>query len=152
MINLKQSERVEAEKRIRTSDQLVASYLKNINEVEDLTQEYHDNLNQTQEITEKIDAIMGNPDEKSEVLRLRARLEDLDILKTDLMAKIDFANKKTEKSVNNEKVLYYSKLLESTKELSQKQDELKYNIEKLKANIAEKTTDLEKIKEEKFNL
>ena len=151
-VNLKYGERMDAEKRIRTTDELVANYLKITNDIEDFTQEYHDNLNQTQEVTEKIDALIGNPDEKSEVLRLRAKLEDLDILKSDLIAKIDFLRKKSENLVNHEKVLYYSKLLESIKELKVKQEELKFNIEKLKANIAEKSADLEKAKEEKFNL
>ncbi len=150
-VNLKFGERVSAEKQIRATD-VVANYLKIANDTEDLTQEYHDNLNQTQEVTEKIDALVSNPDEKSEVLRLRAKLEDLDILKSDLIAKIGFSRKKMENLVNDEKVLYYTKLSESIKELKDKQEELKLNIEKLKAEISEKNADLVRIKEEKFKL
>jgi len=53
---------------------------------------------------------------------------------------------------NNEKVLYYTRLIESIKELKNKQEELKLNIEKLKTEISEKNAELERTKEEKFKL
>jgi len=151
-VNLKYGERINAEKQIRMTDETVVNYLKIAGDNEDLTQEYHDNLNQTQEVTEKIDALANNPDQKSEVLRLRAKLEDLDILKSDLIAKIEFSRKKMENLRNNEKVLYYTRLIESIKELKNKQEELKLNIEKLKTEISEKNAELERTKEEKFKL
>jgi hypothetical protein len=51
MVNLKYGERTEAEKRIRTTDELVANYLKITDDIDELTQDYHDNLIQTQEVT-----------------------------------------------------------------------------------------------------
>ena len=152
IINAKYVERTEAEKGIRSTDEVVKEYIRSNNDINEFTIDYRSNLDQTQEIMKKLENIEGNPDEKSESLRLKAKIQDLDILKTDLLAKIDFARKKVNTLVSNDSVLYYSKLVDSIKELKKKQDETKEYIDKLKSEIAAKTIDLEQAKEEKFSL
>ena len=152
LVNQKYDERVKAKVGIESSDSTIIEYLQLKKDIDSYTKEYRDNIDEASAITEQLDNSTEATMDRTEMLHLRAKERDLDIINTDLLAKIEFFKKKLNFLANDEKIVYYTNLVNSIKEIETKGHEFNEYIEKLKTEIAQIVSETEKNKKDLLEL
>ena len=151
LIKQKQEERMVAEDKLRNTEESIISYV-NVNEdYNSLISTYYVNNVQVVAYRSEINALV-NEANIEEVDKVKVELNDLLIIQSDLLAKIEYVKRQLNEISDNERVKYYIRLVKSMEQLRSKNIELRSEAAKIKEQINSKKIELELLKEEKAKL
>lgn len=151
LIKQKQEERMVAEDKLRNTEESIISYV-NVNEdYNSLISTYYVNNVQVVAYRSEINALV-NEANIEEADKVKVELNDLLIIQSDLLAKIEYVKRQLNEISDNERVKYYIRLVKSMEQLRSKNIELRSEAAKIKEQINSKKIELELLKEEKAKL
>ena len=151
LIKQKQEERMVAEDKLRNTEESIISYV-NVNEdYNSLISTYYVNNVQVVAYRSEINALV-NEANIEEADKVKVELNDLLIIQSDLLAKIEYIKRQLNEISDNERVKYYIRLVKSMEQLRSKNIELRSEAAKIKEQINSKKIELELLKEEKAKL
>ena len=151
LIKQKQEERMVAEDKLRNTEESIISYV-NVNaDYNSLISTYYVNNVQVVAYRSEINALV-NEANIEEADKVKVELNDLLIIQSDLLAKIEYVKRQLNEISDNERVKYYIRLVKSMEQLRSKNIELRSEAAKIKEQINSKKIELELLKEEKAKL
>ena len=151
LIKQKQEERMVAEDKLRNTEESIIAYV-NVNEdYNSLISTYYVNNVQVVAYRSEINALV-NEANIEEADKVKVELNDLLIIQSDLLAKIEYVKRQLNEISDNERVKYYIRLVKSMEQLRSKNIELRSEAAKIKEQINSKKIELELLKEEKAKL
>ena len=151
LIKQKQEERMFAEDKLRNTEESIIAYV-NVNEdYNSLISTYYVNNVQVVAYRSEINALV-NEANNEEADKVKVELNDLLIIQSDLLAKIEYVKRQLNEISDNERVKYYIRLVKSMEQLRSKNIELRSEAAKIKEQINSKKIELELLKEEKAKL
>ncbi|HHZ11781.1 MAG TPA: hypothetical protein GYA05_03595, partial [Acholeplasmataceae bacterium] len=134
--------RVEAEKRLRMSDKNVFDYCTSKINLDECLKAYQE---KTVQMEEKEKELSGTTDRTAQ-LKLKAEIQDLEVHRNDLRAKIDFYRKQTQELERADIVQKYKILLSQIEKINGILKEKRDKAQEIKTLVQEKTKELEKLR------
>src|SRR5690554_5004227 len=140
------SKRLEIETNLRENDDDIATYASSKHALDDFQDQYVEINERIQILQLEIDNVNSTP--KEEVLRKKAEITDLLVRREDLKAKIEFYKAKLVELENDENVSMYKRLVNQISQIRKISKEHRTAAESLKADVNNKTRELEVLKSE----
>src|SRR5690554_3536623 len=140
------SKRLEIETNLRENDDDIVTYASSKHALDDFQDQYVEINERIQILQLEIDNANSTP--KEEVLRKKAEITDLLVRREDLKAKIEFYKAKLVELENDENVSMYKRLVNQISQIRKISKEHRTAAESLKADVNNKTRELEVLKSE----
>lgn len=144
--------RLEYEKRLRLHEEKVSDYFNNKLLLEQCLSDFSQKSKQMDAVLERIESIGNEPAAKTDLLRAKAEVTDLEVHRDDLRSKIDFCRKNLKDLEANPTVVTYMKLINQIDQIRNVQKELKGKLEPVKEAILVKTKELDALMKEKSEI
>jgi len=141
-LKAEQDKRVAAEKRLRMSDKNVFDYCTSKINLDECLKAYQE---KTVQMEEKEKELSGTTDRTAQ-LKLKAEIQDLEVHRNDLRAKIDFYRKQTQELERADIVQKYKILLSQIEKINGILKEKRDKAQEIKTLVQEKTKELEKLR------
>ncbi|MGD9886655.1 MAG: hypothetical protein AB7T03_01675, partial [Bacilli bacterium] len=154
MSDLKQEldKRLEYEKRLRINEEKVSDFFNNKILLEQCLVDLNQRSQQMEAVSARIEAMGNEPASKTDLLKARAELTDLEVHRDDLRSKIDFCKKNIKDLEVDPVVATYIKLINQIDQIRQVQKELREKAEPLKDTIQAKNKELDTLMKEKSEI
>jgi len=144
LIRDKLNERLESQRKVEDLDEKINLYARKSEELEGYNREYQENKELLAKLNEELNGL-DEENDRSQVIRIKAQIQDVKITQDNLATKIDEDTKLLRELAKDERVDYYVRLIDSMVELNEKNAEFKEYGEKLKAELAQKKEELAKL-------
>jgi hypothetical protein len=144
--------RLDYEKKLRNNEEEVSDFYNNKLFLGECLSEYNSKTKQMEEIQAKIDSLGNDPAMKTELLKAKAEVTDLEVHRDDLRSKIDFSKKNLKDLEGNEAVMTYVKLVSQIDQIKTVVKDLRDQAEPLKEKIQAKNKELDALMKEKSEI
>lgn len=143
----KQGERLESQRKVEEADEYIALYAHIRSDLDgyisykrDLEKEFEEGQNVLAEMKNDINS-------RSQILKLRAKMQDNIITQDELEGKIEYSKRHLKELANNSRVKYYVALLNSMDELSVRYKQIRIKMDEIQTELTVKNAELVEIKE-----
>ncbi|MGD9604798.1 MAG: hypothetical protein AB7V00_01420 [Bacilli bacterium] len=144
--------RLEYEKRLRINEEKVSDFFNNKILLEQCLVDLEERTQQMDIVAAKIEGIGNEPANKTDLLKARAELTDLEVHRDDLHSKINFCKKNIKELEVDPTVSTYIKLINQIDQIRNVQKELREKAEILKEAIQTKNKELDALMKEKSEI
>ncbi|HOH17783.1 MAG TPA: hypothetical protein PK087_00530 [Bacilli bacterium] len=144
--------RLEYEKHLRINEEKVSDFFNNKILLEQCLTDFNARASQMTEVTARIESLGTEPANRTELLKAKAELTDLEVHRDDLRSKIDFCRKNLKDLETNATVATYMKLINQIDQIRNAQKELREKAELLKDSIQVKNKELDALMKEKAEI
>ena len=141
-LKAEQDKRVEAEKRLRMNDRNVYDYCSSKVNLEECLKAYQEKSL----LAEEKENELSRTGDRSAQLKLKAELQDLEVHRNDLRAKIDFYRKQIQEFERADIVQKYQSLLMQIEKINNILREKREKAQEIKALVQAKTRELEMLR------
>ncbi|HBP26224.1 MAG TPA: hypothetical protein DD618_04660, partial [Acholeplasmatales bacterium] len=144
--------RLDYEKKLRNNEEKVSDFFNNKLFLGECLSEYNAKTKQMEAIQARIDSLGNDPTLKTDLLKAKAEMTDLEVHRDDLHSKIDFSKKNLKDLEGNEAVMIYVKLVSQIDQIKTIVKDLRDQAEPLKERILAKNKELEALMKEKSEI
>ena len=145
-LKAEQDKRIEVEKQLRTQNKTVYEYCSIKVNLDEALKTYQEKSKLIEEKEERLAQTSSRPEDRTEQLKLKAEIQDLEVHRNDLRAKIDFYRKKCTELENEEIVEKYKSLRMQMEKIRSIQRDKREQAETIKTEVQNKTKELENLR------
>ncbi len=145
-LKVEQDKRIEAEKRLRMSEKAVYDYYTSKVNLDESLKSYQEKSRQIEEKQNELSQISNRPEDRNAQLKIKAELQDLEVHRNDLRAKIEFYRNQIQNLEKADIVLKYKSLLSQMEKINTILREKREQAQEIKALVQAKTKELEMLR------
>ena len=147
LLKEKQEERLESQRKVEEADEYIALYAHIRSDLDSYISYKRDLEKEFEEGQKALSEMKNDLNSRSQILKLRAKMQDNIITQDELEGKIEYSKRHLKELANNNRVKYYVALLNSMDELSVRYKQIKVKMENIQSEIDSKNEELIEIKE-----
>jgi hypothetical protein len=145
-LKAEQDKRIEVEKQLRAKEKAVYDYCTGKINLDECLKTYQEKSKLIEDKQEELAKTSTRPEDRNAQLKLKAEIQDLDVHRNDLRAKIDFYRKQLMELENQEIVQNYKSLIMQMEKIRAIQREKREQAEAIKVQVQAKTKELESLR------
>lgn len=145
-LKTEQDKRVDAEKRLRLNEKKVYDYCSSKINLDECLKAYQEKSRLIETKENELNQTGNRPEDRNAQLKLKAELQDLEVHRNDLRAKIDFYRKQIQDLEKAEIVQKYKSLLAQMEKINIILKEKREKAQEIKALVQAKTKELEMLR------
>ncbi|HHX80170.1 MAG TPA: hypothetical protein GX692_03805 [Acholeplasmataceae bacterium] len=145
-LKAEQDKRIEAEKRLRMNEKNVYDYCTSKVNLDECLKSYQEKSRQIEDKQNELNQTSNRPEDRNAQLKLKAELQDLEVHRNDLRAKIEFYRNQIQNLERADIVQKYKSLLSQMEKINTILREKREQAQEIKALVQAKTKELEMLR------
>ncbi|MDD4077138.1 MAG: hypothetical protein PHT03_04095 [Bacilli bacterium] len=146
-LKIELEKRIEYEKQLRSKEEDVSAFYSHKLSINESLKQLQSIKEQIEEKQSKLIQVNEDPMLRTEYLRQKAEISDLEVHKNDIEVKIDYYQKTIRELEGKAIIDTYMKLINQINQIRDANKEIRENAEQIKQSIQQKTRQLEQMKE-----